>query len=281
MTASSPPTRRVVDVVELLVRRRDRPTRLSDIVSALGINKATASAVLAELCDSGWAARDPADKTFTVGDGLARLARRLDPSATLTRAAHAAAAAARDTGYAASVSERDGDTLVVTAFVPGRHHPWSASPGDRVPFAAPYGPAYAAWEPAAERRAWIARSGIDSDAFATAVQQQLHDTRAHGFSVEQTSPEVLAAIPFMTKLHPALSPTMREHLNEVLTELVRAAPSDPADQHDHYISVIAAPIFDGQGRVAYNLCLHPFTTVASHRIHQLGRQLRTTADTLT
>ncbi|MCX4096750.1 helix-turn-helix domain-containing protein [Nocardia sp. alder85J] len=281
MTASSPPTRRVVEVVELLVERHTRPTRLSDVVSALGINKATASAVLAELCDSGWIARDPADKTFTIGDGLTRVARRLDPSATLTRAARAAATAARDTGYAASVSERDGDELVITAFVPGHDHPWHASAGDRVPFAAPYGPAYAAWESDAERRSWTARSGIDSATFAATVEQQLDQTRAAGFSVEQTSPEALAAIPFMTKLHTALSPTMREHLNEVLVELVRATPGDTTEPRDQYVAVVAAPIFDSRGRVAYNLCLHPFTTLTAPRIAELGRHLRATADTLT
>lgn len=281
MTASSPPTRRVIDVVELLVGRRDRPIRLSDVVSTLDINKATASAILNQLCESGWVARDPIDKTFTVGDTLTRLARRLDSSATLTRAARAAATAARETGYAASVSERDGDILTITAFTPGRHHPWRASPGDQVPFAAPFGPAYAAWETDPERRAWISRSGIDSEGFATTIQAQLDSTRSRGFSVEQTDPEMLAAVPSLAKLHAALPPTMREHLNQVLTELVRTTSNDPTTQHDdRYVGVIAAPIFAAGGRVAYNLCLHPFTSLAPDRIRQLGERLRATADTL-
>ena len=46
MTSSSPPTRRVVDIIELLAERRGSTTRLSDIVHALGLNQATAYVIL-------------------------------------------------------------------------------------------------------------------------------------------------------------------------------------------------------------------------------------------
>ena len=53
MTASSPPTRRVVDIIEFLGERRGMPIRLSDIVQALSLNQATAHSILKELVETG------------------------------------------------------------------------------------------------------------------------------------------------------------------------------------------------------------------------------------
>jgi DNA-binding IclR family transcriptional regulator len=57
---ASPPTGRVLDVLELLAQRdRDGP-RLTDVIEELGITRATAHSILTTLCDRGWASRDPA-----------------------------------------------------------------------------------------------------------------------------------------------------------------------------------------------------------------------------
>jgi DNA-binding IclR family transcriptional regulator len=224
VTTSSPPTRRVVDIIELLAERRGSTTRLSDIVHALGLNQATAYVILKELCETGWVTRNPADKTFSIGAALVRLAGRIDQSPSIAHAARAAASgAATETGYAASVSERVGDWLVITAFIAGHDDQWSLSAGDRVPFAAPFGPAFAAWEPADERRVWIERSGVSSPAFEARLEEHLEETRHHGFSVERMSPDMVSAIPIMTRLQmDAQSDSVREHLNGVLLEITGA-----------------------------------------------------------
>ncbi|MGY1897588.1 helix-turn-helix domain-containing protein [Nocardia gipuzkoensis] len=276
MSGSSPPTRRVVQVIELLADRHPAPTRLSDVVHALGLNKATAYAILAELCDAGWVTRDPVNKAFFVSGGLGRIAEQIDGSRSMVHAAHAAAvAAAREFGCAASVSERVGDSLVISAFIAGGDGGWSMAVGDRLPFAAPFGPAYAAWEPDAGRRAWVERSGVDSTAFAASLDEQLEQIRADGYSVERLSPDMVAAIPAMTRLHAdTLSPSIRRHVDEVLVELSGAVPvSGPGSHPEHYVGAITAPIFDDQGRVAFNLCVHPFTTLPRPRVGHIGRQL--------
>ena len=277
MPASSPPTRRVVEIIEFLGERRGMPIRLSDIVQALGLNQATAHTILKELVETGWVTRDPVNKTFSVGGALVRLARQIDDSPSVAHAAHVAASAvAAATGYAASVSERAGDQLVITAFIAGSDDHWTAVAGDRVPFAAPFGPAFAAWEPPDERRAWVQRSGVTSGAFEAQLVTQLDDILGQGFSVERLSPEMASAIPIMTRIQAeTLSDSMRAHLGEVLLEMtgMPTTPTGADNRHGHYVGAIAAPVFNQLGRVTHNICVHPFTPLPPRKLLQVGRRL--------
>jgi DNA-binding IclR family transcriptional regulator len=264
----------VVDIIEFLGERRGMPIRLSDIVQALGLNQATAHTILKELVETGWVTRDPVDKTFSVGGALVRLARQIDDSPSVAHAAHVAASAvAAATGYAASVSERAGDQLVITAFIAGGDEHWTAVAGDRVPFAAPFGPAFAAWEPPDERRAWVQRSGVISEAFEAQLVAQLDDILGQGFSVERLSPEMASAIPIMTRLQAeTLSDSMRDHLGEVLLEMT-GMPTSADNRRGQYVGAIAAPVFNQLGRVTHNICVHPFTPLSQRKLQQVGRRL--------
>ncbi len=286
MPGSSPPTRRVVEIVELLVERGDVPARLSDIVKALGLNQATAHMIMKELVAAGWVTRDPVDKTFSVGGALARLAEQIDHSQSVVHAAHAVAQALADEyGYAVSVSERMGHQLAITAFIAaptGHDDQWHAAVGDRLPFAAPFGPAYAAWEPREERLAWIERSGVASRAFRLHLEQFLDDTVRQGFSVESMSPEMVSAVPVMTKLQTeALSDSMRDNIDSVLLEMTGAAtnPARPRGQRN-YVGAISVPVFDHSDRVTHSISVHPFTNLTSRKIEQVGRRICRAAATI-
>jgi DNA-binding IclR family transcriptional regulator len=282
VAGSSPPTRRVVEIIELLTARRGKSTRLSDIVKALELNQATAYVIMKELVETGWVSRDPVNKTFAIGGTLISLAKQIDQSPSALYAA--AQAAVADTGYGASVSERTGNQLVITAFITGENGDddrWHATAGDRLPFAAPFGPAYAAWESDDEREAWIQRSGVSSPAFHAQLEQFLDDTANEGFSVERMSPEMLAAIPVMTKLQAeALSESMRSHLHELLLEMTGAprTSAESSGHQRHYVGAITAPVFNSVGRVTHNISVHPFARLSPRKIEQIGRRLRRAAD---
>jgi DNA-binding IclR family transcriptional regulator len=283
VTSSSPPTRRVVEIIELLTQRRDTSTRLSDIVKELDLNQATAYAIMKELVDTGWVTRDPDTKAFAIGAALVGLIRQIDQSAlSLSAAAQAATA---DTGYATSVSERVGNQLIIVAFVTGANGPddqWDPSVGDRLPFAAPFGPAFAAWEPDDERRAWIRRSGVNSPAFHAQLEQFLDDTSGQGFSVERLSPEMVSALPVMTRLQSeALSDSMRHNLDQVLVEMASGPKPTAAGRQRHYVGSITAPVFNSGGRVTHNIGVHPFADLSARKIEQIGHRLRRLADAIT
>src|SRR5262245_60941775 len=120
--AASPPTARVLDVVELLARHTTRALTLTDVVRELGLAYATAHAILATLDDRGWVRRSVSDKSYRLGPALALAARHADGATSPDRAAHdTAAALGEQLGHATSVTEIIADAVVITAFFsPGR-----------------------------------------------------------------------------------------------------------------------------------------------------------------
>lgn len=177
--AHSAPTSRVVDIIELVAGSADTRLRFSDVVSALDLTQATAHAILTTLCDRGWLIRDPADKTFALGPGLAVVAARVDSSRPLAQAARIAAQElSQQLGYAASVVERVADELVITAFEGAGPQP-AGMPGDRIRYAPPFGVAFAAWDTPAEQRAWIARAPTTGGALTDRLTE-VRDRRSGG-----------------------------------------------------------------------------------------------------
>jgi DNA-binding IclR family transcriptional regulator len=285
MSASpSPPTRRALDVVEFLARHHDEAIRLSDVVRQVGINQATAHSILSELCARGWASRDPADKTFSLGPVVATLAVSIDESRPRTHAARAAALKlADDTNFGVSVSERAGDGLMIT-FTASPGGIWTGSAGERIPFAAPFGPAFAAWDSAEERSAWSRRSGVTDPVLATRLDEYLALTRERGFSIERITESLAQAMQMMTNLHAdALSDSLRSQISQVLGEMTAAAGVSSV-AHDRGatepVSAMAAPVTDSRGRVVLNICVHPFRPLTSRQAHQVGRRLVAAAATV-
>jgi predicted transcriptional regulator len=81
--ASSPPTQRVVRILNLLARDPDQKLTVTAIARRLDLNLATCQAILATLADAGFIVRSSVDRTYTIGPALARLgdaARTLNPA---------------------------------------------------------------------------------------------------------------------------------------------------------------------------------------------------------
>src|SRR6201985_1375606 len=206
--SSSAPTARVLDVVELLARSANARLRFSDVVRELDLTQATAHAILKTLCDRGWASRDPVAKTFSLGPALAVVAARTDAARPLAHAARSAALRlSRDVGYTGSVVERFGDSLVVTAFEGDPATQSAGIPGDRIPYAPPFGVALAAWDTEEERRAWIRRGAGDNPERVARLEQVLHHTREPGFDVAWTTPALPQAVQVVATLDDHEMPT--------------------------------------------------------------------------
>lgn len=276
MSSWSPPTRRVLDVVEFMVQRGEEPSRLSDVARELDLNQATAYAILQELCAGGWAIRDPSNKTFTLGPAFSTMARQLEQTQPLARSCSAAAQTlAEKTGFAASVSERLNDLLVVIDFVGVPDTPLPMSSGDQLPFVAPFGPCFAAWDGPEERQQWVSRGGVENAALAAQLEDYLSATRNRGFSVERMTAPMARAMQAMMQLHAeAISDSMRGHISGVLTEITTAAAlSGDEEAVAPPVGVLAAPVFDRHGRVALSIAVHPFRELSAQQIERIGRQV--------
>lgn len=280
----SAPTNRVLDVVELLADPGKAAPRFSDVVRELGLAQATAHAILTTLCERGWASRDPIDKRFSLGPALAAVAARTDTARPLAHAARSAALQlSQEFGYAASVIERFGDSLVITAFeYAGHQH--AAGPGDRIRYAPPFGVAFAAWATDEEQRAWINRGAASNSTLARRLRGVLARTRERGFDVDWTTPALTQAAQVVGTLpSDGLPAHVREITDQLLAEFTTIGfltDDDPARKAQP-VATIAAPVFDHRQRVAMIVAVHPLQALTRKRIDAIGRRVMRVAKGIT
>jgi DNA-binding IclR family transcriptional regulator len=273
---TSAPTERVLDVVELLAKPGNEQLRFSDIVRELDLTQATAHSILKTLSDRGWVSRDPVGKAFRLGPALAVVAGRIDAVRPLAHSAHTAAEQiSAEFGYAASVVERVGETLVITAFKGRADGAQPALSGDRIAYAPPFGVAFAAWDTPEEQRAWIARSGSTNPELAERLERVLVRTRERGFDVDWTT----QALGQMTQLVGALRDDVPAHVGAMLDQLlvecatIGLLPENDSAPRPQPIASICAPVFDERGEVPMILALHPFVALPMRRVTALGTRL--------
>ena len=268
----------MLDVVELLAGPGNERLRFSEVVRKLGLTQATTHAILTTLCDRGWASRDPVDKTYSLGPALAAMAARVDIARPLAHTAHAAALQLADEfGYAASVVERFGDSLVITAFEDAGQQSGGA-PGDRIRYAPPFGVAFAAWDTDQEQRAWINRGAATNSALARRLEEVLAHTRERGFDVDCTTPALTRAAHVVGTLpSDGLPAHVREITDQLLAEFATIGylPDDSDDyapRHAQPVATIAAPVFDHRGHVAMIVAVHPLQDLTRKRIDSIGQR---------
>lgn len=275
--SASAPTARVLDVVELLARSGNARLRFSDIVRELDLTQATAHAILKTLCDRGWASRDPVAKTFALGPALAVVAARTDTARPLAHAARSAALRlSHEVGYAGSVVERFGDSLVVTAFEGEPATQPSGIPGDRIPYAPPFGVAFAAWDTEEEQRAWIRRGAGNNPDRARRLERVLARTRERGFDVDWTTPALAQAVQVVGTLDSNEMPTPVRHImDQLLVEFTTIGflSDDNPGRRKQPVVTIAAPVFDHRQQVALMVAVHPLCPLSARQIRVIGKKL--------
>lgn len=243
----------------------------------LDLTQATAHAILKTLCDRGWASRDPVAKTFTLGPALAVVAARTDTVRPLAHAARAAALRlADDFGYAGSVVERFGDSLVVTAFEGDPVTEPSGIPGDRIPYSPPFGVAFAAWDDAAGQREWIRRGAGSNPDRTQRLEYVLARTRERGFDVDWTTPALAQAAQLVGTLGSHEVPTpVRQIMDQLLAEFTTIGflSDDNPGRRKQPVVTIAAPVFDHRGQVALIVAVHPLCTLNAKQIRDIGKRL--------
>jgi len=251
--------------------------RFSDVVRELDLTQATAHAILKTLCDRGWASRDPVAKTFTLGPALAVVAARTDTARPLAHAARSAALSiSHEVGYAGSVVERFGDWLVVTAFQGDNATQPSGIPGDRIPYAPPFGVAIAAWDTDEEQRAWI-RRGVGTNTDRTRrLERVLAHTRERGFDVDWTTPTLAQAVQVVATLDSNEMPTPVRHIvDRLLVEFTTIGflSDDNPGRRKQPVVTISAPVFDHRRQAVLMVAVHPLCPLSMRQIRVIGMKL--------
>ena len=265
---SSAPTARVLDIIELLSRPGDQGIRFSDVVRELDLSQGTAHAILKTLSDRGWLTRDPATKAFTLGPALTLIAAGLDTDRPLARIARTAVRRLADTTeMAASVLERVGDDLVITAFEHPADLSTAVQPNERIPYAPPFGIAFAAWDTADEQEAWIRRGAADDASLRQRLHSVLTRTRERGYDIDWMTPALSQAAQAIGTLSEAAIP---HNLRSVIVQLrveFASANSMPDDntRGAHPVATISAPVLDTDNRIALVLAIHPLRAMTIRR----------------
>jgi DNA-binding IclR family transcriptional regulator len=191
---------------------------------------------------------------------------------------------AKELGYPAAVTERVGDELVITTLDLGPCQAGDVAAGDRLPFAAPFGVVFAAWEDEEGRRAWMDRGAITNPVLAQRLDDLLTTTRARGYSVERMAPAVGQATRLMTTLRddPQVQP-MRRMVDGLLAEIASLGLRAGGDSDDNGapITAVAAPVLDPHSRrVLASVGIHPLRPLSPERADTIGRRVIQAAATV-
>ncbi|ULE34459.1 helix-turn-helix domain-containing protein [Mycobacterium sp. IDR2000157661] len=274
--ANSAPTERVLDVIELLSHPPNAQMRFSDIVRELNLSQATAHAILKTLTDRGWVGRDPVAKTFSLGPTLALIAARLDAARPMAHLAHdAARRLATTVDVPASVIERAGDDLVITSFEQPKGSVISASPNERIPYTAPFGVAFAAWDTPDAQRAWIERAAADDRALTRQLYDVLAQTRERGYDVDWMTPALAQAAQAIGSLSEhALPVNMRSIIEQLRVEFTSAAlATDNNTRSPRPVATISAPVLDRAGHIQLVLGIHPVRPMTMSEVRSAAQPL--------
>ncbi|GAY16337.1 helix-turn-helix domain-containing protein [Mycobacterium sp. shizuoka-1] len=272
--ASSPPTGRVIAVMEMLGADPARQFSLAEISRGLGISRATGHAILATLVAHEWVTRDPRSARYSWGPAIASLAKPAD----LFRGELQALAAA--TGTQVYLARREANSLVIVDVAGESVTAPRIGRGTRTPFVAPFGRDYVAWSPPVAQRAWLEAIGLPSDALRARISAVLDETRTRGYVVERLTREYL-------RVYSALQALSGDgEVDAITAQLARAfadlsvidvLPDELGDGAEHSIATVSAPIAAADGAVVMSVTAAPFATLDAAAITGLGAQVRRAA----
>ncbi|MFC4372940.1 helix-turn-helix domain-containing protein [Nocardia halotolerans] len=257
--SASPPTRRVIQVMELLTRA-NQPLTASEVATALALARATVTAVLTELTQAGWVRRDR-ERRFAPGPALSALrTTRPDLPAPAVSAELKALAVAARCGVTLSRIDDGRLTVVAKEYPPGARVVPGLAVGQSIPLAYPAGAAVMPWRTGAERDAWLTSATGPARRGAPAL---LRFVTAHGCAVFRPDSDDAGLVDVLTELLGALGgevvqPELRARVLRQLARLT-ARPyreEELADEEPLPVSYLSAPVIDN-GSAPYEIQIGP------------------------
>lgn len=272
--SASPPTDRVIDILELLSSRPTSSLSLTAISREVEQNLATCHAVTVTLEHRGWLARDEENKEFSLGVG----ALSFGQAAAL---AHPVVAVARaelhglssELEMQATNALPEGEMLTIVDAVGGASA--DAVVGQRVPHAPPFGSVFLAWASKQQRAAWLARTPGIADDLADLIHESLDATKARGYAIEWHTDEAarLGGLIATMRTDPA-GKALQQHLVRLLADLSRSGYlGERAGDTSLPVSVVTAPVFDTQGEVVCALAVQPLAVVSKSELKAIGSRV--------
>ena len=246
---------RAVAVLNFLAAHPGEGFTLSDLAGRLGVNVASAHALLAVLVDAGYVTRHPRLRTFTLGPSVVALGTAaLECHPVIDLARDAARDLALETGLEVALTAAAGDHIVFLARA-GEHSARGVPVhvGQQVPLLPPLGSVFVAW---GDAEAWLAAADDPGP-----LRVVLEGVRRRGYSVglEADARRELGHALDDLAGHPAderLRSSVGRYVHSLATREYQLRELVPGRSYD--VSMIAAPIFGSSGEVVLVLTLLGF-----------------------
>jgi DNA-binding IclR family transcriptional regulator len=249
----SPPTERVIRLLDLLAARPRQGYALSELARDLEMSKATCLGIVGALTRAGYLVRHEATVTYTLGPTLVGLGRAAaDAVPSLGEARPELHRLSEDLGFAASVATLVGDDIVIV----DRTGPYGELDrmirvGQRYPYAPPSGLVLAAWLDDDAIEQWLADHALVSMDQAMAQLRALVDTcRTSGCFVERMSDVSLGALTVLAGFDgrdiPAAAGTALRNMVGSLADR-HYVLRDLRTRRRFDVTFVAAPSYDADG----------------------------------
>lgn len=282
----SPPTRRVVALLDHMITHPGEEFGLSELSRTLDISKPTCLGIVGTLTETGWLVCDPTTRGYRIGPALVaagRLARRAIPGADV--AERLLTELATRFGSASSASAVVGREIVVLTSIRPDGRPEGVMAGSRYPFAPPVGLMYVLWDTDEAFEQWLGTAPTLPVTLDRAhLRQIVTECRQRGYVVEGLT-EVGA------RLHTLMAGVAAYDLPDEVRGLVGEMVSTLGERvylgaeltarGQHPTHLLAAPTYGSDGRQEMVLTLYVGDSITGAEISRRGKALLATAAAVT
>ena len=283
---ASPPTERVVAVLDFLARHPQDRFGVSELARRLGLSKPTCLGIVTALTEFDYLVRDSQDKTYRLGPALISLGHIAQESLRVDPAARAELRRLSEiTGTTAALSAVIDDRITVLELVGPRGADVGVRVGQSYPFAPPVGLMFVLWDDVA-LRGWLAKEPtIPLRTDGVRLERVIDECRRAGYLVERLTPGGRRLYALMAGMSNRLPEELRALLGELIADIGERvhlrSETPPNSRRRHDISVISAPVFDHHQCQAMVVSLQIGHALTDAEIAKRARALTATADILT
>lgn len=287
---TSPPTERVVAVLNFLSAHRTESFGLSDLARRLGLSKPTCLGIVTTLTSAGYLIRNDSDKTYSLGPALIRVGRSAQESLRANPASRdQLLALTREFGHTAGLSAVVNDRVTVLEVVSDPEHPVKVEVGQSYPFTPPVGLMFVLWDTDDTVAAWLAK---DPAAPRRTPDERLRkvigECRTDGYLVELLTPAGRQLYSLMAGVPGEIPNELRALLGEIVSGIGERVylrsenyTTGSGAKARHRVNVISAPVYDHNAKQAMVASLYIGTDLTDAEISTRAHALVRTADDIT
>jgi DNA-binding IclR family transcriptional regulator len=282
----SPPTQRVVALLDHVIAHPGERFGLSELSRTLQISKPTCLGIVTTLTETGWLDCDGQSRTYGVGPALVsagRLARRAIPGVDAAEQHLTELAKRYESPCTASAVV--GNEIVVLTSVRGDGRTEGAMAGTRYPFAPPVGLMYLLWDSDAAFERWVrTRPTLPVVLDRAHLRTVVAECRERGYLVEGLTD---VGVRLHTLMAGVAAYDLPDEVRGLVGEMVSTLGervylgAEMTARGKHPTHLLAAPTYGSDGRQEMVLTLYVGASITGAEISRRGRALMATAAAVT